>query len=326
MIFTESGVSSLAVSLEHWEWAEYASCALVALGCTGEYIAEFTDCLTDGLKEKKDRLAKRSTLLLISALALELVCLVKTNSISGRLIGSLGDKAGAAEVKAQSALDKSSLAEHKAEVATTTASTAETAARKAQDKGDGLTLRMESASRQLGRLEDRIAAQGPRAQLLAKVAPELARTLARFAGQRVGLFVCGRRGVTEQETIDAWAVIANILGPDTASGITGARWNEVPTNLNFTGGCGAAKGLGQGIMVSISNGASKRTNEAASVLSDGLTKALPPSPDKMPSIVDADFWQGTLREMKNLGLEDLPAVTMMINDPDLIVVTIGEHP
>jgi len=144
MIFTASEVSSLAISLEHWEWAEYASCALVALGCTGEYIAEFTDCWTGGLKERKDRLAKRSTLLLISALALELMCLVKTNSISGMLIGSLSEKASAAETKAQSAFDKSVLAESNAGNASviagdalTDSKTAKDTAGKAQEKADG---------------------------------------------------------------------------------------------------------------------------------------------------------------------------------------------
>jgi hypothetical protein len=133
MIFTASDVSSLAASLGRWEWAEYASCALVALGCTGEYIAEFTDCWTGGLKERKDRLAKRSTLLLISALALELMCLVKTNSISGMLIGSLSEKAGAAETKAQSAFDKSALAESKAGNASTLAGDALTDSKAAKD-------------------------------------------------------------------------------------------------------------------------------------------------------------------------------------------------
>src|ERR1700722_18564072 len=112
---------------------------------------------------------------------------------------------------------------------------------------DVLTLRLENASRQLGKLEKNIAVQGPRAQLIIKAAPELARKLAPFAGQRVGLFVCGQQGLVDQETLDAWGAIANILGPDTVSGVTGAKWKEVPTNLNFAGNCGAAKGLGQGV-------------------------------------------------------------------------------
>ena len=190
-------------------------------------------------------------------------------------------------------------------------------------EADALKTRLDTASRQLSQFEKNI---DPRAKLLTGVAPELATKLAPFAGQRVGLFVCGQQGLTEQETIDAWAAIANILGPGTVSGVTGANWKEVPTNLNFTGGCGAAKGLGQGIMVSVSKRASKKTMEAASVLSDGLTKALPPSPEKMQGIVDVDFWQRTLRDIPKGLLEDRPSLTMMANDPDLIVVTIGEHP
>lgn len=166
MIFTASDVSSLATSLEHWEWAEYASCALVALGCTGEYLAEFTDCWTGGPKDRQDRLAKRSTLLLISALALELICLVKTNSISGMLIGSLSDKARAAETKAQSAFDKSALAEDKAGNASTVAGdaltdskTAKDAAGKAQEKVDAVARRAEEIDAGLAQTQFLISAR-----------------------------------------------------------------------------------------------------------------------------------------------------------------------
>src|ERR1700691_2126065 len=89
MNFTVSDVSSLSTALSRWEVAEYISCGLVAIGCTGEYVAEFTNWLTVGIEESKKRLAKRSTLLLIFALALELMCLVNTNVISGRIIASL---------------------------------------------------------------------------------------------------------------------------------------------------------------------------------------------------------------------------------------------
>jgi hypothetical protein len=149
MIFTSSDVSSLARSLERWEWAEYASCALVALGCTGEYIAEFTVCWTGGIKERKDRLAKRSTLLLISALALELMCLVKTNSISGMLIGSLSEKASAAETKSQSALAKAGIAENKADEAFDKSNLAKDAADKAQRKADAVGKQADKLNRKL---------------------------------------------------------------------------------------------------------------------------------------------------------------------------------
>jgi hypothetical protein len=133
MIVTTSDVESLSRSLACWEVAEYACAALVAVACAGEYVADFTDWFTAGIKEGKERLAKRSTLLLIASLALELVCLVKTNSLSGRLIGSLSDKAGAADAKAQSALEKSDTAKQKADAADVAADEAMRKAREAEE-------------------------------------------------------------------------------------------------------------------------------------------------------------------------------------------------
>jgi len=117
MTLTAPDVSSLTRSLSCWEKAEYVACAFVALACAGEYISDFTDWFTAGDELRKKRLAKRSTLLLIVSLAVELFCLVQTNSISGQLIGSLSDKATNADTKAQSALDKSGIAETKADAA-----------------------------------------------------------------------------------------------------------------------------------------------------------------------------------------------------------------
>jgi hypothetical protein len=167
------------------------------------------------------------------------------------------------------------------------------------------------------------AAQGPRAKLLNNVARELAGKLAPFAGQRVGLFVCGRQGTQDQEMLDTWGAIANILGPDVVSGMTGAKWKESPTNLNFADGCGAARGLGQGVGVLVSKRASRRTMEAANALGHGLAEALPPTPNKMPSLIDPDF----AKLMVYRGLEDKNAPWVSVGlDPDLIAVLIGAHP
>jgi hypothetical protein len=121
MIFTAEDVASLSESLSRWEYAEYVCAALVALACAGEYVADFTDQLTGGVEEQKKRLAKGSTLLLIVALALELTCLVKTNSLSGRLIGSLSDKAEHADEEAKQAITDSGIAEKQSVQATTDA-------------------------------------------------------------------------------------------------------------------------------------------------------------------------------------------------------------
>jgi hypothetical protein len=111
---TSSDVASLSKALTCWEVAEYTFATLVAIACAGEYVADFTNWFTGGIKEAKEKLAKGATLLLIAALAFELVCLVKTNSLSGQLIGSLSEKAENADKKAQSAIEKSAASETKA--------------------------------------------------------------------------------------------------------------------------------------------------------------------------------------------------------------------
>lgn len=220
-----------------------------------------------------------------------------------KIVGSLSDKAEAADAKAQSAIDNSYLADIRA---------------------DALNLRLDAASSQLGQLEKKLAAQGPRDKLLIKAAPELASKLAPFAGQRVSLFVCGDHSSADQETFDTWAAIANILDKGTVSGITGANWKLVPTNLNFvTVGCGAAKDLGQGVMAFVSKAASRRTMEAANALGHGIANALPPSSNKMPSLIDPTF----SKLLVDRGLQDknLPWISVGL-DPDLITVLIGAHP
>jgi len=117
MTLTASEVASITTKLFWWEISEYCFAGLVTIGCFGEYIAEFTDWLTNGIKERKDRLAKRSTLLLVTSLALELVCLVKTSVLSGQLIGSLNEQAKEASENAQQAIEKSGKAATTAQVA-----------------------------------------------------------------------------------------------------------------------------------------------------------------------------------------------------------------
>jgi hypothetical protein len=168
MIFAANDASSLAASLERWEYVEYAACALVAIGCAGEYVAEFTNWCTSGIKESKDRLAKRSTLLLIASLALELVCLVKTSSLSGRLIGSLSDKATNANTKADSALGNSSIAESRSEATSIVAS-------KALDKSN-------EAAEAAAKVKDKVEAVDKRAE---EIDSDLARTQYLLSGRSV---------------------------------------------------------------------------------------------------------------------------------------------
>ena len=90
MILASSDIDLTSV-LSRWELGEYFFAGLVTVACLGEYVADFSRLFTGGVPERKERFARGSTLLLIAALALELVCLVRTNQISARVIGSLGE-------------------------------------------------------------------------------------------------------------------------------------------------------------------------------------------------------------------------------------------
>ena len=83
MILTASDVSSLA----GWERAEYISEAFVIVACAGELVADLgRKCLT---RAHRDRVERLSTILLVAALSASLICLVRTNELSGNVIGSL---------------------------------------------------------------------------------------------------------------------------------------------------------------------------------------------------------------------------------------------
>lgn len=63
--------------------------------------------------------------------------------------------------------------------------------------------------------------------------------------------------------------------------------------------------------------------EAANLLGGGLAKALPPSPNKMPIVVDPDFAKLTVD--RGFYEKNSPWVSPGL-DPDLITILIGEHP
>jgi hypothetical protein len=108
MIFTSSDVWSLSQSLHRWEIGEYVSEAFVILACAGEMVADLGE---HWLGERRRRRVERlSTMLLVAALSMSLICLVRTNELSGVVIGSLGDKAEEADKKAKLAISDSSTA------------------------------------------------------------------------------------------------------------------------------------------------------------------------------------------------------------------------
>jgi hypothetical protein len=83
-------ISALISSLSRWEIAGYVSIAAVAIGVAGESIHELTDSLK--FQWWKANGGKASALLLIAALAAELIIQVKTTGLSGQIIAVLSEQ------------------------------------------------------------------------------------------------------------------------------------------------------------------------------------------------------------------------------------------
>jgi hypothetical protein len=105
-------VTSLDALLRCWELIEYWAAGFVILGCVGEFAAEFTRIHTLAWGHQ---LAKASLLVLIAALAVELVALVHTNRLSAKEIAIL--EQGTAQLEKDAAqLRKEAEQEHLARV------------------------------------------------------------------------------------------------------------------------------------------------------------------------------------------------------------------
>ena len=166
-------------------------------------------------------------------------------------------------------------------------------------------------------LETRVRTQGPRYFLLRSAASKLARELSRFAGQRAALLVCGMYR-TDRETLETWGALASILGPDTVEGVKGADWKMTRGNPLWDE-CHLSM---QGIAVTVSSESPKTTRDAAEALSRALRRALPRY-NNNPAIVDPT-WERHRISIVHVDKDD-PA-RLVIEDPSLIVVFIGEHP
>lgn len=164
MTLTALEVVSLTSRIDRWEYAEYACTAFVAIACLGEYIADFTDwwsgnvckCFGD-LEHRKERIAKFSTLVLIAALAGELLCVVRTNQLSGELVGDLGDRSEEAFSKSEKALNDSGKATTESEKAKTTASSAVVLAGTAKKEADSFERDIKLARKQAAEAESHLS-------------------------------------------------------------------------------------------------------------------------------------------------------------------------
>jgi hypothetical protein len=187
----------------------------------------------------------------------------------------------------------------------------------------GIDTRLQNASRELGTLENDVFAQSPRWRLIDRAAPELTKQLIPFAGQKVDLVVCQDsnkpRSLQDEEMINTWGSIARILEGPEGKIKKGAQWLALNGGMtSWLGTLGCA-----GIYVFVSSEAPQKTMEAAKVLGGALAKVLPPSPNKMPGIINADFSRMIIKRGFESGDAPWHWVT---THPDEITVWIGPHP
>jgi hypothetical protein len=251
MILAPSESLIIARSLGRWEAAEYVCAALVTLGCVGEFIAEFTHWFTGEVKERKERLAKYSTLLLIFALAAELVCLVKTNQLSGMMIAALNQEAGAARRAASESDERAATAEEQAAAANRTAESFRLDIAKANESAAEANRIAEAERLARLKIEERFA---PRTLTEAQV-NAIAAAMSPFSGQEFWV----QTFWDLDEPLTLTKRIAGVLSL--------ARWRFVKQESRpmMLGGFA-------GISVSVQAEADERTNAAAASLVSALNK------------------------------------------------------
>jgi hypothetical protein len=234
MIFTASDVASVSKSLGRWEIAEYIFEGLVIVACAGELIADLGRKYLTGAR--RDRIERWSTILLVAALSMELICLVQTNKLSGSVIGSLGDKAAEADRQAGTAIADSATALAKGNEATTTAgrsvdksneagtaaSGAQTLARNARKEVERLQTDLDKATAEAvalqKKLDDTAKAQWPRRLLNPKKFVEFLKGKPK-AVVRI-LFT-----PNDSESYDFAYDLYTWLGPGNIFGAPGAGWD-----------------------------------------------------------------------------------------------------
>jgi hypothetical protein len=217
----------------------------------------------------------------------------RNDKLSADIIGSLSEKATAAGAKADSASIKSDVVGKQA---------------------DAIQKRLDIASAELNGIEQQVVAQGPRAALIKKVAPELIKQLLPFHGQKTDFFIWRENSSAyNRDELDTWGAIANVLGNEGAKWIIGhGGFRFLDTSLSV-----------QGVVVFVNSRALPHTKDAAKVLSDGLTKALPPSADKILGTVDPDFMLPIIA--RGFASKDSPEA-LVAQDATLIAIIIGERP
>jgi hypothetical protein len=175
-------IPSLDAILTRWEFGEYASAAIVIAGVVGEFLADFTNiCGVREFRGRRDRVGKISTLILLAGLALELVCIVRANILSSRIIALLGQQTAQAVATARGF--ESRIADSEAQVASANASSRDAVVKVAEAEARAEEARSMAEAERLERIRLQ-AIVAPRSLSLDQQ-QQIATAVRRFAGHRV---------------------------------------------------------------------------------------------------------------------------------------------
>lgn len=254
MILTGSDVSRLSAELSWWEAGEYFCSFIVAAACFGEYVADFLPKWyqtgdTERDENRKEFISKTSTLVLTAALVFELLCVVRSNVLAGRVIGSIDDHAKSADTRAQTALNKANGAQVLAksasdisEKAKGTAGTAEALASATGKQTTAIAGQLNTASAELNAISQQT---GETRTVLAQMDLERAALEASLAARKIPIIENSSTKQTNVDSLKPFAqVTANIMcvpgtEPKRASlqienALQIARWKILPPGNTCT--------------------------------------------------------------------------------------------
>lgn len=245
-------------------------------------------------------------MLLVAALSMELMCLVQTNDLSGRVIGSLSDRSEKAASDAASAIDRSKQAVELSEKAEQTSNSLTDRVASVDKEADAVSRRIESASKQLSKLGQTVRVQGPRWRSLEDGKATFIDVLKPFAGQRVTVVSCGMAAEPSKLEQD----LLNFLGKQ------GAGW-ESPgyTTWNL---CASGATFYSGNLVIFASTASEGVKNSARALGKVLNELA----------VSTATRQAT-PEMRRPALESLGADSpweLAARDPTAVILLVGTNP
>lgn len=194
MILAASDISEMSNALSWWERGEYFFSFVVAAACFGEYVADFKPQWyrtgnAERDEKRKESISKRSTLVLVAALVFELLCVARSNTLAGKVIGSIDDLAVNAAGQATSALDRAKRANDLAQSASDTAGPAKSIADEAKSEADAAASNAETVSKKADQIsaglrETQYAFSMRNLQTLSE-RDKIVEQLKQFRGQRV---------------------------------------------------------------------------------------------------------------------------------------------